>query len=177
MATSDILSMLPTQIENNTNKEEILEAIEEPNLPLSLDSGASEHLILDSGASKTWSGLYDSRSQGNSEIWITEFKNEFKRLLLIGPLQQREHIANQFIIYPRLTTHERPEQSTVTRTRIILEDNSTHTVDISNGYLHLPVRAEQRRAIYAPLYCHIHGQQGSLNANQCRHESVYRRPW
>ena len=169
--------MSPTRIEEENNNNE------EPNLPLSLDSGASEHLILDSEASAMWTGPYDRRNQ-SSEIWIAKYKNEFERLLLTRSLQrqehpstQREHLADQFTTYPRATSHVRPDRSTSHRTRITTADNSTHTVDISNRYLHLPVRAEQQRwATHSSYFCHTHGQQGSHNAHQCRNESVCRWP-
>ena len=46
-------------------------------------------------------------------------------------------------------------------------------MNISNGYLHLPVRAEQQRqATYSPYFCHTHSHQGSRNTHQCRNESL-----
>ena len=134
-ATPEILSMSPTRIEEENNKE--------PNLPLALDSGASDHQV----AART--APHDIRNQSN-EIWIAEFKNKFERLVSIGSLQRqehpsthREHLADRFSTYPRATTNINPDCSTSRCTRITAADNSTHWGDISNFYLHLPVRAEQ----------------------------------
>ena len=83
MATPEILSISPTRIDKKEEKEAaIFETIKETNLPLSLDSGASEHFRLKSGSPT------NNRSQGNSEIVITEFKREFHRLLSSGTFQQ-----------------------------------------------------------------------------------------
>ena len=153
--------MSSTRIEENKK---------EQNLPLALDSGASDHQAV----ARTTS--YDRRNQSN-EIWIAEFKNEFERLVSIGSLQQqehpsahREHLTDRFMPYPRTTTHVCHETSH--RTRITAADNSTHWGDISAFYLHLPIRTEQQRRPTDYNYCHIHGQEGSHNANQCRNESV-----
>ena len=124
--------MSPTRIEEENNK---------PNLPLALDSGASAAylpLALDSGASATRTAPSNRRSQGNSEIWIAEFKNEFEGLVSAGTLVRQDqpstqHLADQFTTYPRATTHVRPETSR--RTRITVADNSIQTVDIRNFYL------------------------------------------
>ena len=94
-ATPEILPMSPTQIEENKKEEpEIFESIEETNLPLLLDSGVTAHVQFESGGptNKKW-GPTNNRSQGNSEIVITEFNNKFNRLLLIGSFQQA-HPAN-----------------------------------------------------------------------------------
>ena len=147
-ATPEILSMSPTRIEEET--------IKEPNLPLSLDSGEATNIHFERG------GPINRRSQ-NSKIWIAEFNNESNRLLLIGALQQQAHTSQTYV---RATSHVRPDQSTARHTRITIVDNSIHTVDISNGYLHLPARAEQqRRATYSPYFCHKHSHQGSHNAH------------
>ena len=64
-----------------------------PNLPLTLDSGASAaylSLALYSGASATRTAPSNRRSQGNSEIWIAEFKNEFEGLVSAGTLVQQD---------------------------------------------------------------------------------------
>ena len=74
--------MSPTRIEEEKeDKEETFKSIKETNLPL-LGSGATAYVRLDSR------GPTNSRSQGNSEIVITEFNREFDRLLSIGALQQ-----------------------------------------------------------------------------------------
>ena len=68
--------MFPTQIEEE-NKEEAR------NEPLVLNSGESATylpLAQDSGPP------YYRRNQGNSEVWIAEFKNEFKGLISAGAL-------------------------------------------------------------------------------------------
>ena len=111
------------RIENNTNKEEIFEAIEKTHPPLVLDSGATAHVRLEH------TGPTEHRRQGNSEIWITEFDNKFKRLLSIGSLQQ-EQLADQFPPYQEqqakyvlITAHhavlESPQQI-IALTRLIL---------------------------------------------------------
>ena len=81
-ATPEILSMSPTWIEEKEEeKAEIFELIKEKNLPLLLDNGATAHAQFKSR------GPTNIRSQGNSEIVITEFKRELDRLLLIGSFQ------------------------------------------------------------------------------------------
>ena len=84
--------MSTTRIENTTNKEVIFKAIKETQPPLVLDSGATAHVLFEHA------GPTKHRRQGNSEIWITEFDNKFKRLLSIGSLQQ-EQLADQFPPY------------------------------------------------------------------------------
>ena len=71
--------MSPTQIEEQNNEEE-----------------TTEPLVFDSGASATYLPLtrnsgppYHRRNQGNSEVWIAEFKNEFERLISAGALVQQ----------------------------------------------------------------------------------------
>ena len=165
------------------------------NLPLALDSWASAAylpLALDSGTPS------NRRSQGNSEIWIAEFKNEFERLISAGTLVRQirpetsrrtrltaagtlvrhgEHLADRLTTYPRYTTRVRTELNTC-QTRITTADNSIHTVDISNFYLQVSVRAAQQRRPTDWTYCHTHGHEGtgrSHNTNQCRNESARRR--
>ena len=125
--------MSPTQIEEENNK---------PNLPLVLDSGASATylpLAQDSGPP------YYRRNQGNSEVWIAEFKNEFERLISAGALVRqnqptrtrltatgtlvhyKEHLADWYTTYPRYTTHLRLECNS-RHTCITAADNSIHTV-------------------------------------------------
>ena len=164
----------------------MFEAIKETNQPLSLDSGAIEHVHLER------KGPIEHRSQGNtitiangSEIAIREFKNEFTNLLLSGAFQQ-VHPAD--LVTRRVINDGRPSQTftgstshvqsertiEANRTQITAGGNRYQTVDISNGFLHLLVRgeatvAEQQRigqANYSCNFCHTHGQQGSHNANQ-----------
>ena len=73
-ATSKILSVSPKKTEEENN--------EKSNLPLSLDSGVSDH----QAAART--APYGRMNQSN-EIWIAEFKNKFERLVSIGSLQQQ----------------------------------------------------------------------------------------
>ena len=172
-----------TQIEKE-NKEEAR------NEPLVLDSGASAtHLPLaqDSGPP------YHRRSQGNSEVWIAEFKNEFERLISAGALvrqirpetrtrltatgtlvRHKEHLAYRFTTYPRYTTQVRTERNP-RQTCITTADNNIHTVDISNFYLQIPVRAAQQRRPTDYTFCHTHRNEGrSHHDNQYRNESVRR---
>ena len=115
--------MSPTRIENNTDEEEIFEVIKETHPPLVLDSGETAHVLFE------YAGSTEYRRQGNSEIWITEFDNKFKRLLSIGSLQQ-EQLADQFPPYQEqqakyvlITAHhavlESPQQI-IALTRLIL---------------------------------------------------------
>ena len=107
------------------------------------------------------------RSQGISEIFIAEFKNEFTRLISAGALvQQHEHPAylptRRTIdgrigqTYARITTHVRPEQPSLNRIRLSAAGNRIQTVDISSAY------------------CHTHAQDISHNAHQCGNENVCR---
>ena len=80
--TQDTINVTNTDRKQFKRREKF-EAIEEQNLPL----------LVDSGASTTWSVLYNKRSQDHSEIWITEFNNKFEIILSIGSLQ-REHLAD-----------------------------------------------------------------------------------
>ena len=68
--------MSPTQIEEENNEEETTKA-----------------LVFNNGASATYLPLaqnsgppYHRRNQGNSEVWIAEFKNKFDRLISAGAL-------------------------------------------------------------------------------------------
>ena len=160
--------MSPTQIEDENNG---------PNLPLALDSGASSEYR----AAASWTTPNNKRTQSNL-IWIAEFKNEFEGLVSAGTLVQQDqpstqHLADRFTTYPRYITHVCTERSITRPTCIIPTDNSTHTVDNSNFYLQLPVRAEQQRCPTNYTYCHTHGHKGrSQNADQCGNESARRRP-
>ena len=67
--------MSQTQIEENKEEE------------------TNEPLVFDSGASATYLPLarnsgppYYRRNQGNSEVWIAEFKNKFERLISAGAI-------------------------------------------------------------------------------------------
>ena len=131
--------MSPTQIEGENNDEETTE-------PLVFDSGASATYIP---LSRNSGPPYDRRNQGNSEVWIAEFKNEFERLISAGALvrqsqptrtrlsatgtlvQYKEHLTDRYTTYPRYTTHLRPERNP-RHTRITAADNSTHTVTAGN---------------------------------------------
>ena len=175
-----------------------------------------ESFVLDSGASGTYVGTAENypafdeesptegssrRRQGNCEIFVAEFKNEFTRLISAGVLvqqQQHEHPADRLTrriaidgrirqTYARHTTHVRPEQPSLHRIRVTAAGNLIQTADISSNYLHLPidqpiaelpaaVRQRIGRANYARNYCHTHSQHVSHNANQCRNENVRRRP-
>ena len=186
--------MSPTQIEekNKEKEAEIFEAIKVTTQPLSLDSGATEHVHF------KHRGPTKYRSQGDtitiaagSKIAIREFKNEFVNLLLIGTFQQVHPVdllTRQVIndgrpsqIYARATSRLQSEQRTdANQTRIIAGRNRYQTLDISIGLIHLSVReeatfAEQQhigQANYCHTFCHTHGQQGSHDANQCRNETV-----
>ena len=177
-------------------------------------SNSNESFVLDSGASATYVGTADNyptafdeespnegssrRSQGNCEIFVAEFKNEFTRLISVGALvqQQHEHQADLLTrhiaidgrirqTYARHTTHVRPEQPSLNQIRLTAAGNVIRTVDISSNYLHLPsdqpiaelpAAVQQRigRANYARNYCHTHAQHISHNAHQCRNENVRR---
>ena len=144
-----------------------------------------ESFVLDSGASATYVGTADNyptafdeespnegssrRRQGNCEILVAEFKNEFTRLISVGALvqQQHEHQADRLTrriaidgrirqTYARHTTHVRPEQPSLNRIRLTAAGNIIQTVDISRAY------------------CHTHAQHISHNAHQCRNENVRR---
>ena len=121
--------MSPTRIEENKNNKE----------------DSTKSFVLDSGASGTYVGTADNyptafdeespnegsnrRSQGNCEIFVAEFKNEFTRLISVSALpqqQQQEYPADQLTrriaidrrirqTYARHTTHVRPEQPSPTR--------------------------------------------------------------
>ena len=161
-------------------------------------NNSTESFVLDSGASGTYRGTYyptafdeespndgsnqdnritladgsvtvpTRRSQGNSEIFITEFKNEFTRLISVGALvQQHEHPADLLTrriaidgrirqTYARHTTHVRPEQPSLNRIRLSAAGNRIQTVDISSAY------------------CHTHAQDISHNGHQCGNENVRR---
>ena len=156
-------------------------------------NNSTESFVLDSGASGTYSGTYyptafdeespndgsitladgsvsvpTRRSQGIGEIFITEFKNEFTRLISAGALvQQHEHPADLLTrrnaidgrigqTYARITTHVRPEQPSLNRIRLSAAGNRIQTVDISSAY------------------CHTHAQDISHNGHQCGNENVRR---
>ena len=136
--------MSPTRIEENNNNKE------DSNKSFVLDSGANSHYY---GTAQNYPTAFDEespndgsnqdnritladvsviaptrRSQGISKIFITEFKNEFTRLISVSALaqqQQREHPADQLTrriaidgrirqTYARHTTHVRPEQPSPT---------------------------------------------------------------
>ena len=136
--------MSSARIEEKENEEEAekFESIKETNLPLH-DSGATAHVLLDSG------GPTDIRSQGNNEIVVAELK---EKLLSIGALQQQQivndirpsHPADRLALtYARATSHVQTKQRAKEhRSRITGGGDRYQTVDISNGYLHLPVREE-----------------------------------
>ena len=112
MATPEILSMSPTQIEEKEEEPEIFESTKETNLPLLPDSGATAYVQLESGGPTT------NKSQGNritvitvannNEIMITEFKNKCIRLLSIGSFQQ-VHPAN--LLTRRVINNSRPTKT------------------------------------------------------------------
>ena len=190
------------------------------NKPLVLDSGATAHyyptafdeespndsrsqdnqIIIANGSEVC------SRSQGNSEIVIAEFKNDLSEALLsAGTLvQQQEHPADLLTqritsngritqICARTMSHIRPKLPSPTRLRLSAAGNVIRTVDISSNYLYLPidppiaelpaaVRQHIGRETYSRnyTYCHTHGNEGtgrSHNANQCGNESARRRTW
>ena len=121
--------MSQTQIEENNNEEDSNESFV-------LDSGATAHYYPtafnkespnDGRSQDNRITLADGsvvptrRSQGNSKIFITEFKNKFTRLISVGALvQQHEHPADLLTrriaidgrirqTYARHTTHVRPD--------------------------------------------------------------------
>ena len=167
--------MSPTRIEETEEEAELFELIEEPNLPLSFDSGAAAHVHFKRRDPTK------HRSQGNtinvangSESASREFKNQFTTLLLSGTFQQ-VHPANlltrrvindgrQSQICARATSHVQSKQRTATnRTRITAGGNRYQTVDTSNGYRHLLVRAtQQQRATYSPNFFHTHATKQPL---------------
>ena len=139
-----------------------IEEEETTNEPLVLDSGATAHYYPtafdeespNDGSNQgitTANGSIEPtrRTQGNGEIVITEFKNEFTRLLSVGALvQQHEHPADLLTrritidgrirqIYARNTTHVRPDLPSPTRIRLSAAGNIIRHVDISSNYLHL----------------------------------------
>ena len=185
-ATPKILSISPTRIEEKNKEKEtdIFEAIEETHQPLLLDSGATEHVYFERR------GPTKHRSQGNTitiangnEIAIREFKNKFTNLLSSGTFQQvqpADLLTRQVInhgrqsqIYAKTTSQVQSKPRTkANQTGIITGGNRFQTVDISNRFLHLLVRVkQQRRAIYSPILCHTHGQQGNNDGYQCRNEN------
>ena len=161
--------MSTTRIENNNTEEDSNESFV-------LDSGATAHYYptaFDTESPNDGSNqdnritLADGsvvptrRCQGNSEIFIAEFKNEFTTLILVGALvQQRENPADLLTrritindrirqIYARNTTHVRPDLPSPTRIRLSAAGNIIRHVDISTNYLHLnfaelPATEQQR---------------------------------
>ena len=159
--------MSTTRIENN-NKEE------DSNESFVLDTGASGHYYPtafdeespNDGSNQGITIANGSieptrRSQGNGEIVITEFKNEFTRLLSVGALvQQHEHPVDLLTrrtaingrirqIYARNTINVRPNLPSPEQIRLSAAGNIIRHIDISTDYLHLnfgelPV-VEQRR--------------------------------
>ena len=81
--------MSPIRIEEDKKEEEgeIFKAIKESHQPLLLDSGATAHVHFER------KGPTKHRSQGNNEIVITEFNQEFDQLFSSRAFQQ-VHPAN-----------------------------------------------------------------------------------
>ena len=148
--------MSTTRIENNNTEEDSNESFV-------LDTGASGHYYPtafdeespNDGSNQgitTANGSIEPtrRTQGNGKIVITEFKNEFTRLLSVGALvrQQHEHPADLLTrrtaidgrirqIYARNTIHVRPNLPSPERIRLSAAGNRIQHIDISTDYLHL----------------------------------------